>query len=173
MADNLENLICPACGAELVKCFDSENNFHIDICINGCGGIYFDNREVEKYDEPHEDIQFILDLIKDKTFEPTDTSKERVCPACQYPMVKIGTGIDDVEIDVCNTCGAKFFDNNELQKIRTVIVEEDKNLPEILENIWEKTMLGIIREEKLESFKRKPRRQVFGEILSAIIKKHF
>jgi len=173
MADNLENLICPACGAELVKYFDAGNNFHIDICVNGCGGLYFDNREFEKYDESHEDMQFILDLIKDKTFVPTDTSKERICPACQYPMIKQGSGIIDLEIDVCGTCGAKFLDNNELQKIRTTVVKEDKNLPEILDNMYENVVVEMIGEDNFEDFKRNPKRQVFGEIISAIIQKHF
>lgn len=173
MADNLEKLICPACGKEMHKYFDSANGVNIDICLDGCGSLYFDNREFEKYDESHEDMQFILNLIKDKTFVSTDASKERICPACQYPMVKIGTGIENVEIDVCNTCGAKFLDNNELQKIRTTVVEEDKNLPEVLDSLYEKAMVDIIGEDNFNDFKRNPRRQIFGEILASIIKEHF
>ena len=30
------------------KIFISDANINVDICLNGCGGILFDNRELEK-----------------------------------------------------------------------------------------------------------------------------
>ena len=49
MSDNKQTINCPACGKEMVKVFDKEKGINIDICLNGCGGIFFDNREFEKF----------------------------------------------------------------------------------------------------------------------------
>ena len=51
MVDNLEEIACPACGKKMHKVFMTEQNLNIDVCLDGCGGIYFDNREFKKFDE--------------------------------------------------------------------------------------------------------------------------
>ena len=68
MSDNKEVITCPACGNYMQKIFMPEAGVNIDICLDGCGGILFDNREFQKFDEPHEKIDEILAAIKDKTF---------------------------------------------------------------------------------------------------------
>lgn len=59
MADTLETLKCPACGAIMEKVFIPKEGINIDICLNGCGGIFFDNREFDKFNEANEDITVI------------------------------------------------------------------------------------------------------------------
>ncbi len=54
--DTLETIKCPACGKEMEKVFIPSEGINIDICTNGCGGIFFDNREFDKFNEGHEDI---------------------------------------------------------------------------------------------------------------------
>ena len=49
MADSLETLVCPACGKEMKKIFIDSAGFNIDICLDGCGGIFFGNRMVEYF----------------------------------------------------------------------------------------------------------------------------
>ena len=49
MTDSTQTLICPACGKEMQKIFVERTNCYIDICTEGCGGIFFDNREYKKY----------------------------------------------------------------------------------------------------------------------------
>ena len=56
MTDNLKKIKCPACGEEMVKIYMPQQGVNLDVCINGCGGIYFDNREFAKFDEESEDI---------------------------------------------------------------------------------------------------------------------
>ena len=51
MADNKDVLTCPACGKEMEKVFIESMQKHLDVCLNGCGGMFFDNREFEKVDE--------------------------------------------------------------------------------------------------------------------------
>ena len=119
MKETTKTINCPACGCEMTKIFVPEANINIDICLDGCGGIYFDNRELDKFDEQHENIDFILEQIKGKEFKPVDTKEKRICPVCKTPMVKHFMSVKkEVEIDDCYGCGAKFLDNGELQKIR-------------------------------------------------------
>lgn len=124
MADTKEIINCPACGKEMEKVFIKDANVNIDICTEGCGGMLFDNRELEKFDEKHENADGILNKVAGKKFAPVDESKYRVCPVCGTIMVKMGASQGNVQIDVCNVCGAKFLDHGELEKIRNASDKE-------------------------------------------------
>ena len=133
MADNKEELICPACGEIMTKVFVNGSSINVDICLNGCGGVLFDNRELEKCDEQHENASEILEKISGREFKNVDTSLTINCPVCGATMMKMGAGVDNVEIDVCALCGAKFLNNGELQNIR----EGEKDIvgQQVLDNI--------------------------------------
>lgn len=119
MADNKNIIKCPACGTEMTKVFMTEQNFNLDICVNGCGGIYFDNREFKHFDEQHENIDEIVEALKDKTFIEVDQNKTRVCPVCGGNMVRNYSSVKrQIAVDECYFCGGKFLDNGELIKIR-------------------------------------------------------
>ena len=117
--DNYNDINCPACGQEMVEVFVASANKKVDICVHGCGGIFFDNREFSHFDEKHEDIQEILDEIEGKTFIKVDDSESRICPVCGADMIKnfVSTR-KEIQVDDCYSCGGKFLDNGELQKIR-------------------------------------------------------
>ena len=117
MADNHDCIICPACGKEMDKVFINSMNRNLDMCLNGCGGMFFDNREFEKVDEQNESIDEILSLIENKNFEKVDDTQKRVCSYCGANMVK--HNVNGILIDNCYTCGAKFLDNNELIQYRS------------------------------------------------------
>ena len=42
MADTYQSIRCPACGNVMKKVFIPSVGVNIDICADGCGGIYFD-----------------------------------------------------------------------------------------------------------------------------------
>ena len=44
MADTLEMFNCPLCGSEMKKVYLDEQKKHVDICLDGCGGLFLDNR---------------------------------------------------------------------------------------------------------------------------------
>lgn len=124
--DTLDIIKCPACGKEMEKVFIPSEGINIDICTNGCGGIFFDNREFDKFNEEHEDISLIEEKLKDKTFDPVDDDAERICPACSGKMVKNTTSTDGViKVDDCYICGGKFLDFGELQKIRAEFANDN------------------------------------------------
>lgn len=120
MKDTKKVIVCPACGETMSKVYMPEYNFDLDFCTEGCGGIFFDNREINKYDNEDKDADSIFEYLDNKFYNKTNKKNIRICPVCNIPMVKLGTGIVDIEIDVCNVCGAKFLDNGELEKIREV-----------------------------------------------------
>lgn len=143
MADNKFNLECPACGKQMTKLYMAEAGVNIDICLDGCGGIYFDNRELEKFDESHEKIDEILAAIEGKHFEAVEDTEVRLCPVCELPMAKMGAANGEVQIDICNTCGGKFLDNGELQKIRETIAMPSSKAELLIEMMYEENMREI------------------------------
>jgi len=129
MRDTEEVLYCPACNKKMQKVYIESANCNVDICVDGCGGILFDNRELEKFDEIHEDISEILKVYKDKNYEKTNEDKPRICPICSSVMVKNYTSAShQVQIDECYTCGAKFLDFNELELIREQFKTEKERI---------------------------------------------
>ena len=46
-----------------------------------------------------------------------DTQHIIKCPACGSKMTKVG---NDIEIDVCDTCGAKFLDSDEIKRLQNM-----------------------------------------------------
>ena len=111
MADTKNVLTCPACGTKMEKILIEHTGFNIDICLNGCGGIFFDNREFKHFDEKAESIKQIEKLTADKEFIHADESYTRYCPACKSAMVKNFSSANKViEIDECYMC-ILFFHN--------------------------------------------------------------
>lgn len=119
MEDSLKTLFCPACGKEMEKIFIEDTGFHIDVCSEGCGGIYFDPRELKHFDDTQENVSNINEALANKELTEVDTSVVRACPYCGVKMVKhFANSKQLVEIDECYSCGGIFLDNGELEKIR-------------------------------------------------------
>ena len=119
MADTKEIINCPACGKPMKKVFIPSEKINIDICTEGCGGIFFDNREFDKFNEQNEDISVIIEELQNKTFESVNTEATRNCPVCGMKMVQNKTSINgEILVDDCYGCGGKFLDYAELEKIR-------------------------------------------------------
>ena len=129
MNDSKRTLICPACGKEMEKVYIEDAGFYLDICSKGCGGIYFDARELTAFDEGDEDIKPVENALAEGDYAPVNEDKLRVCPSCGTNMVKHSTSVKNkVVIDECYLCGGKFFDYNELQALRAEYeTEEDRS----------------------------------------------
>jgi len=128
MADTYKIIDCPACGKPMKKLFLPEAGINIDICLDGCGGIFFDNREFKKFDEQHENLDEIIQAAENNTFAiHPDEDAVRVCPVCGANMVKNSTSDkNEIIIDECYSCGAKFLDHGELTKIRAEYATEQE-----------------------------------------------
>ena len=153
MADNDSVVIkCPACGCEMVKVFMPKAGVNLDVCINGCGGIYFDNREFLEFDEPHEDISPLEELFKDKEFKHVDENQTRYCPVCGNAMMKNYSDIGkEVQVDECYSSGGKCLDNQEIKKIRSLNSPENRQRSDaIVKNLY--SSVGIELEEKKKRY---------------------
>lgn len=127
MADTQETLKCPACSNEMTKVFIAEKGINIDVCSNGCGGIFFDNKEIQEFSGMNEDISEIKSLLAGKNFMPVDERQTRKCPVCGINMAK--TSAMGIEIDTCYKCGAIFLDNGEFELVRTKFKKRPKVTP--------------------------------------------
>ncbi len=127
MTDSTDLLTCPACGEEMTKVFIADKAINIDVCTNGCGGIFFDNKEIQEFSEKNENFKEIKELLANKNFMPVDESRTRVCPACNTPMAK--TKALGIQIDTCYKCGGIFLDNGEFELVRTKFKKRPKVTP--------------------------------------------
>jgi len=156
MADSQKELICPACG-ETMKKVKTKEGLNIDICTEGCGGIWFDNRELTKFDEENEDAEDILNELKNKTFKKVDKDEIRICPVCNSKMVKNKYSVNSsVEIDECYNCGGKFLDNNELEEIRNSKQPTEEQITYMVDNLYKstsRTKYNSNKNARLEFFK--------------------
>ncbi len=119
MQDTKYSLFCPACGRKMAKVYIPDLGFCIDICTEGCGGLLFDNQELYNIIDSEETLNKIIRYLDNESFLKVNGADERICPICKTPMVKIGNNLTAI-VDVCNSCGAKFLDNDELQKIKSI-----------------------------------------------------
>lgn len=109
---------CPACKTGLSKV--TKSGVTVDVCDKGCGGIWFDNFELEKFDESHESAgEALLDLRPKKPVSMDATAK-RLCPKCPTMIMNrhYFTIREKIEIDECPACGGVWLDTGELAPIR-------------------------------------------------------
>lgn len=151
MADNDQLITCPACGCEMEKIFMPSQGVHLDVCTKGCGGIYFDNREFQKFDEPHEDITPLLNVLQGKEFKQVDENDIRMCPVCGSRMMKnFSSAKQEVQVDECYNCGGKFLDFGELDKIRAEYNTEKERVQDVMLNLYKDVGAEVLIRKPIE-----------------------
>lgn len=112
---------CPACATPLVAL--QIEGLGVDACPQGCGGIWFDNFELNLVDQAHEKIGEALAAMQ---FNPGTVllREKRPCPKCagitmrqhQFSREK------PVLVDECPNCGGFWLDGGELAEIRRPVI---------------------------------------------------
>jgi len=117
---------CPACSSTLQEVEAGE--IKVDVCRNGCGGVWFDNFEFKKVDEQHESTGESLLEIDRNPNVTVDYSVKRQCPRCEdQPMLKhFVSAKREVEVDECPACGGIWLDTGELRSIRAQYATEEE-----------------------------------------------
>jgi Zn-finger nucleic acid-binding protein len=110
---------CPACGRALST--KTVGELDVDVCAGGCGGIWFDNFELQKVDESSERLgDELLDVPVDPSLQVDRTQRYR-CPKCPDPPVMM-RHFESVErkvtVDQCPRCNGTWLDAGELRTIR-------------------------------------------------------
>lgn len=110
---------CPACEHDLDH-LDAGGGLFLDVCAGGCGGVWFDNHELQRFDEPAERAASPVFDVKPGTASVRIERGKRLCPRC--PEQKMGrhwfSVKRQVEVDECPACGGDWLDFEELQTIR-------------------------------------------------------
>jgi Zn-finger nucleic acid-binding protein len=109
---------CPACNQTLAPA--QVGGITVDVCQNGCGGLWFDVFELNKI---HAATQFGADnplVVQRDAMVQVDHTKKRLCPRCQnQPMMRrYSSRKRAVEIDECPACGGHWLDYGELELIQ-------------------------------------------------------
>lgn len=117
---------CPVCHRELQHL--DAGGVSLDVCRGGCGGIWFDNHELQKFDEAHEhptSAVFEVDRGPQAGAPgPASASDGALaklsCPRCpgQRMQRHFFSVKRQIEVDECLRCGGEWLDHGELQKIR-------------------------------------------------------
>lgn len=169
MADTKEIINCPACGKPMAKIPVPAANINLDICLDGCGGIFFDNREFKKFDEQAESIDEITNAIIGKTFAPVDGNADRTCPVCGMKMVKnFASSLHEIQIDECYGCGGKFLDNGELQKIRAQFATEQERADAAVKELYNAVggkLKALDEEWAVAKARRSPLNNLFNSLM--------
>lgn len=118
-------MICPACGNILHPM--RVGDVTIDTCRDGCGGLWFDNFELQKMDEPHEPMPPPIQPTAQTRISLSPASK-RPCPRCEGIMLKrrFFSPEKRVQVDECGGCGGIWLDAGELERIRHECTERPK-----------------------------------------------
>lgn len=112
---------CPACEHNLKAV--SLDTVTVDVCKDGgCGGIWFDQHELSKADEPDEPAgDKLVELQNQEAKTQVSDDSRRICPKC--PNVKLMrhyfSAKRQVLVDECPKCGGIWLDAGELHHIRS------------------------------------------------------
>src|ERR1044071_1398108 len=110
---------CPTCGEILVGRIIED--LTIDACERGCGGIWFDARELQRVDTPSETLGEALLDIPCNSKTAVDLSRKRQCPHCSPQVMwrHFYSVKRRVAVDECPQCRGFWLDRGELTVIRS------------------------------------------------------
>jgi hypothetical protein len=108
---------CPACRNEMTPV--TIDAITVDVCRDGCGGMWFDNFEIRKFDEVHESAGRRLMEMTGVPKVSVDASQKRHCPTCDdvVMMQHFFSVKRQITVDECPGCGGIFLDAGELAAI--------------------------------------------------------
>ena len=114
-------MICPACGHTLTSRTVADTT--VDVCADGCGGIWFDNFELQRLDDAnHPQTEALLAIPRNEALQ-VDLQMKRNCPHCHdQPMRRrFFSRKRAIEIDECPACAGVWLDAGELARIRAEV----------------------------------------------------
>lgn len=115
---------CPACNKVLVSV--TSGQVTVDVCQNGCGGVWFDQFEFKKIDEKHERDGDLITQMSSKRLGLVKASHQLKCPKCKdvTMMRRFESVKRQVEVDECARCAGFWLDAGELTVIREQFLSE-------------------------------------------------
>jgi Zn-finger nucleic acid-binding protein len=117
---------CPRTGKELKPV--TIGGIEIDLSM-GCGGVWFDQLELEHFDEVHEEAGTLLVQHMKDHHKPLENSGVRLkCPKDTdvVMMRRYYSPVQQIEIDECPQCGGIWLDTEELSGIRDLFPTQEQ-----------------------------------------------
>ncbi len=117
---------CPACHHPLEA--QEAGGVTVDVCSEGCGGIWFSWMELQRFDEPKEaagEALLDIDRVEGVSIDPGPLH----CPQCadQIQLMRHFFSVKrDVTVDECPECGGYWLDPGELRSIRTDFASDEE-----------------------------------------------
>lgn len=141
---------CPACNSHLSEI--QVHNVTLDACKSGCGGVWFDNHELKKFDEEHEPL---IDLELQPQENIQRNAAPLSCPKCSNIKLfqRFSSVKRKVEIDECPGCGGIWLDAGEIVALREEFKTETdrkKAAEELFDDMFSKD-LAAQREKRQET----------------------
>jgi Zn-finger nucleic acid-binding protein len=116
LASRRVTMQCPVCKKEMV----GENfGVNVEVCENGCKGIWFDRGELAMLDEKNEGLGAALEAALRYPRNNDGQRGQIDCPRCSIPLhTHRFARNEQVNVDECYQCGGFFLDSGELTEIR-------------------------------------------------------
>lgn len=116
---------CPVCGMSMVE--EDFDGVKVDVCKDGCKGMWFDWQELTRLDESNEGAGQALEEAV-KSSRVNEGEREQLeCPKCGIQMhAHKYSDAKEVSVDECYGCGGFFLDSGELKEIRDNFMSEEE-----------------------------------------------
>jgi uncharacterized protein len=142
---------CPACGNAMTEMMVGD--IKVDTCKGGCGGLWFDEWELRKVDEPSAALGEELLEVEVNPAVVVDRSKRRNCPHDpDVVMMRHQWSVkNQVTVDECPKCEGMFLDSGELNTIRAEFPNDDarhKSAREYYDKVFDSQLEGMRKEDQ-------------------------
>ena len=116
---------CPVCEKEMIV--EDFGGVNIDVCKDGCKGLWFDWMELAKLDERNEGLGNALKQALSYDRVNDENRGQIKCPKCSLPMhIHSYAAAKEVNVDECYQCGGFFLDSGELKAIKENFMSEEE-----------------------------------------------
>ena len=138
---------CPRTGKQLEPVV--VDGIEIDLSL-GCGGVWFDRFELDKFDEIHEKAGAVLIEHMQQFHKPLLNPGVRLkCPKDPdvVMMRRYYSPKQQIEIDECPQCGGVWLDAEELSEIRALFPTQDQ-----LQQVNDKFVKDVMSSSEVQAF---------------------
>lgn len=157
---------CPACGMLMVE--EDFGDVRVDVCSNGCKGMWFDWLELKRLDENNEGFGRALEEAL-KSPRANDAARGPLkCPKCGIPMrTRKYSSAKEVNVDECYGCGGFFLDSGELRQIKDNYMSEEERDAYVQKLVDEMPEYAALKEdtERIKAKARSATCRKFGNFL--------
>lgn len=125
---------CPACKSPLRE--KAVPGMTVDVCVGGCGGIWFDATELQRVDAR---AASTLHTVRKHEYQKAPRDEPRACPRCTSQLLdrRWFSDAKSVEIDQCGKCAGIWLDEGEFARLAEEIKTPKRAPPAWAVAMWE------------------------------------